>query len=60
MSEDNSVFESISKTPLNETKVFPRFAKGSVMGLLKSSNIISPFVKILESAFLPQVAKTYF
>ena len=50
MSEDNSVFESISKTPLNETKVLPRFAKGNDSLPLKLPNIISSFVKVFESS----------
>ena len=49
LSEDNSVFESISKNPLKGTKVWPRLFRGNVSLLLKSSKIISAFVKILES-----------
>ena len=45
MSEDNSVFESISKTPLSETKALPRFAKGNDSLPLKLPNIISSFVR---------------
>ena len=51
ISEDNSVFESVSKTPLNETKVLPRFAKGKDSLPLKLPNIISSFAKVFESSF---------
>ena len=47
LSEDNSVFESISKNPLKETKVWPRLFRSNDTLLLKSSKIISAFVKIL-------------
>ena len=38
------------KTPLSETKVFPRFAKGNDSLPLKLPNIISSFEKVFESS----------